>query len=187
MGQLEPRRSAPGADLLTRVVVRHESPANWEQVERVVRDAFDQATEAQLVARLRSVNGTLSLVGTVDEVVAGHVMFSPVPPHGKATAVAAFGLAPVSVAPGWQRRGIGSRLITEGLEQLRAAGTGLVVVLGDPTYYSRFGFVAAAPAGLTCKWGGEEGAFQMIELIEGSARLYQGLVEYDPVFDEFAW
>jgi putative acetyltransferase len=172
---------------LIRAVVRHESPADWDQVEQVVRAAFDQATEAQLVARLRSVNGTLSLVSTVDDVVVGHAMFSPVTPQGKPAAVAAFGLAPVSVTPAWQRHGIGSRLITAGLEQLRAAGTGLVVVLGDPSYYSRFGFVAAAPLGLTCKWGGEEGAFQAIEFIPGSAGLYKGLVEYATVFDEFAW
>jgi putative acetyltransferase len=172
---------------LIRAVVRHESPGDWEQVERVVSDAFGRAAEAHLVARLRSENGTLSLVGTIDEVVVGHAMFSPVTPYRRPAAVAARGLAPVSVAPSWQRCGIGSRLIAAGLEQLRAAGTRLVVVLGDPSYYSRFGFVAAAPLGLTCKWGGEEGAFQVLELIEGSARMYQGLVEYAPVFDEFAW
>jgi putative acetyltransferase len=155
-------------------------------VERVVRDAFGQTTEAKLVARLRSVDGVLSLVGSVEDEVVGHVMFSPVTPHGRAAAMAASGLAPVSVAPGWQRRGVGSRLITAGLQQLRAAGSGLVVVLGDPSYYSRFGFVAAAPAGLTCKWGGES-AFQLLEFIEGSARMYQGQVDYAPVFDEFAW
>src|SRR5262245_47500760 len=116
-------------------MVRHESAADWEDVERVVRDAFGQATEAQLVTRLRSIPATLSLVDTVDNAVVGHVMFSPVTPHGRSAAVAAFGLAPVAVAGGWQRRGIGFRLITAGLEALRKSGAGLVVVLGDPSYY----------------------------------------------------
>lgn len=101
-------------------------------------------------------------------------------------AVAAYGLAPVSVAPNWQNRGIGSRLITAGLEELRRSGVGLVVVLGHASYYPRFGFVAAAPLGLKCKWVGDDGTFQAIELVDGTVRAYQGIVDYSPAFDELA-
>lgn len=132
--------------------VRHESPADWERVERVVRDAFGQDAEARLVASLRSIPGALSLVATVDTVIVGHAMFTPVTARGKSPATAAYGLAPVSVAPDWQGRGIGSHLINAGLEELRRARVGLVVVLGHASYYPRLGFVAAAPLGLTCKW-----------------------------------
>jgi putative acetyltransferase len=171
--------------LTIRISVRHESLADWECVAGVVRDAFGQDAEARLVASLRSIPGVLSLVGIVDNIIVGHVMFSPVTARGKSPAAAAYGLAPVSVSTNWQKRGIGSRLIAAGLEELRRSRVGLVVVLGHTSYYPRFGFVAAAPLGLTCKWGGDDGAFQVLELVDGAVRAYQGIVDYAPTFDEF--
>ncbi len=168
------------------IVVRNESPADWTRVEEVVREAFGSIDEARLVARLRSVDGILSLVAVVDGVVVGHTMFSPIKARGSTPALAAYGLAPVAVAADYQRRGVGTALITAGLAELRRRGAGLVVVLGHPSYYPRFGFVAASPLGLDCKWGGEDGAFQVLELVTGAAAAYRGTIDYDPVFDEFA-
>jgi putative acetyltransferase len=174
-----------GYDGSMRVVVRRESPADWSRVDEIVNDAFGRGAEARLVARLRSARGVLSLVATVDDVVVAHVMGSPLRSQPAADATA-YGLAPVSVARAWQRRAIGSRLVRAGLDELRHEGVALVVVLGDPTYYARFGFVAAAPLGLTCRWGGEDGAFQALELVGGAAQAYRGIVEYDDAFDELA-
>jgi putative acetyltransferase len=68
------------------------------------------------------------------------VAFSPVTINGEA--VRWFGLGPVSVEPAMQRRGIGRALIRDGLERLRSAGAEGCVLLGDPAYYRRFGFVS---------------------------------------------
>jgi putative acetyltransferase len=169
-----------------RIEVRRESPADWSRVEEVVRDAFGQADEARLVARLRSVEGVLSLVSVVDGIVVGHVMFSPIKARVGSLSFAACGLAPIAVARDWQRRGVGSALITAGIEKLRRVGVGLIVVLGHPSYYPRFGFVAATPLGLECKWGGHDGSFQVLELVKGAASTYRGMVDYHPAFDASA-
>ena len=74
----------------------------------------------------------------------GHILFSRVTIANASAAFNGVGLAPVAVLPKFQRQGIGSKLIRDGLERCRQAGYDAVVVLGDPAYYSRFGFVRAA-------------------------------------------
>jgi putative acetyltransferase len=174
------------------IVVRHETGADWPAVEGVVRQAFGRADEARLVAALRGGGGVLSLVAVVEGRIVGQAMFSPVSLRGAertagagpTAAPPARGLAPIAVAREWQRRGVGARLVREGLTVLRREGVGVVVVLGDPGYYARFGFVAGAHHGLRCKWGGDEGAFQVLELIDGAAAGYRGMVDYPAAFDE---
>lgn len=86
---------------------------------------------------------SVSLVAEADGAVVGHVAASPVTLSGGERGW--YGLGPVSVTPAWQGRGIGSRLVRQALDVLRARGAAGCVVLGEPGYYGRFGF-AAAPA-----------------------------------------
>ena len=86
----------------------------------------------------------VSLVAEADGEVVGHVGFSPVT---SAAATRGLGLAPLAVRPGVLRRGIGGKLVVEGLAAIARSGAGFVVVLGDPRYYGRFGFGPAAPVG----------------------------------------
>ncbi len=58
----------------------------------------------------------------------------------------------MAVRPGYQRQGIGTQLVVQGLERLRERGCPFVVVIGHPEFYPRFGFGAAAAWGLTCEW-----------------------------------
>lgn len=164
------------------ISIRHETPGDHAGVRAVVREAFGRDDEANLVARLRSSAGVLSLVAHTGEAIVGHVMFSPVAVG--APDVVARGLAPVAVARAWRRRGVGARLIEHGLREVGREGVGLVVVLGDPAYYARFGFVAAAPLGLHCTYGGEDGAFQVLEMTPGAAARCHGAVHYLRAFDE---
>jgi putative acetyltransferase len=173
----------PRAD--TSVVVRHETPADRPCVAELVAAAFGQQAEARLIASLRPVANVLSLVATVADQVAGHVMLSPITARARAAQTPACGLAPLAVAPAMQRRGIGARLVEAGLTMLGDRGVGLVVVFGHREYYPRFGFAPAASLGLACKWGGEDGTFQALELIPDAARAYRGVVDYHPAFDAF--
>ena len=93
----------------------------------------------------------------------------------------AAGLAPMAVHPDLQRRGIGSRLVEEGLEACRAAGRELVVVLGHPDYYPRFGFTPAAGLGLVWEHDAPSEAFLALELVPGAAG-EGGMVSYRPEF-----
>lgn len=83
---------------------------------------------------------TVSLVAEHGGEIIGHAAFSPVEIDGKT--VDWYGLGPVAVRPDQQRQGIGIRLIEAGFEQLKALSSAGCVVLGDPGYYSRFGFKA---------------------------------------------
>lgn len=81
----------------------------------------------------------LSLVAEVDDAIMGHVTFSPVTSRDTKEHLG-YILAPLAVSPGHQKRGIASQLIKSGVERLLELGSGVLLVYGDPDFYSRFGF-----------------------------------------------
>ena len=130
-------------------LIREERPGDRDQVRRVQTAAFapHDGRVAELVDALREAltpsNG-LSLVATEAETVVGHVMFTRSLLDAPARLVDVQVLSPIGVLPERQRQGIGSMLITRGLETLNARGVPLVFLEGSPAYYGRFGFVAGA-------------------------------------------
>lgn len=162
-------------------IVRPETPADGAAVRRLNELAFGRADEARLVDRLRD-SGVLavSLVAEVEGRVAGHIAFSPVTGLGAKV----LGLAPMAVAPKWQGQGIGSRLVREGLAACRRTGAELVVVLGHPGFYPRFGFVPAAPLGIGCEYAVPADAFMVTELVPGVLAGRRGVVRFRPEFAE---
>jgi copper homeostasis protein CutC len=161
------------------LAIRAEEPHDHAAVATLLARAFSGDAEARLVDRLRGVRGTIALVAELEGRVVGHVVLSPL----RAGAPGGMGLAPLAVDAGARARGIGAALTVAAIARARDAGCALVVVLGDPEYYARFGFVAAAPLGLASRYGGEDGAFQALELRPGAADAQRGVVEYDPAFD----
>jgi putative acetyltransferase len=126
------------------LVIRDEEPRDVASITAITRAAFadhphSNDTEYLIVAALRRFGAlTISLVAEEAGRVVGHVAFSPVTisdgsPHW-------YGLGPVSVVPDKQRRGIGTALIEQGLARLRELDAAGCVVLGEPEYYTRFGF-----------------------------------------------
>ena len=98
----------------------------------------------------------------------GHVLFSPVQVDGRGfDPPIMVGLAPVAVLPEHQGRGIGAHLIREGLQACREAGYGAAVVLGEPGYYTRFGFEQASGKGLGNEYGVDD-HFMVAELRNGA-------------------
>jgi putative acetyltransferase len=173
------------ADASAPVVVRDETEADLATVRDLITAAFGQLEEARLVDQLRGQPGVLSLVAEADGAVIGHVMFSPIEGHTPGSGLHGVGLAPLAVSPDWQGRGVGSALVRHGLEACRARSLGLVVVLGDPACYARFGFVPARTMGLACKWSADTDHFMYLELEPGHAARAGGVVHYAPEFDAF--
>jgi putative acetyltransferase len=163
--------------------IREERPGDEDAIRRVHLEAFGGDVEARLVDLLRERGkGIASLVAEEDGHIVGHILFSPVTIDGTSNC-RAVGLAPVGVLPVHQRHGIGSRLIREGLSRCADAAYDLVVLVGAPVYYGRFGFHAAKPHGLDNEYGvGEE--FMVLELRKGSLEPARGLVRYAPEFAE---
>jgi putative acetyltransferase len=83
----------------------------------------------------------------------------------------------MAVLPDFQRQGIGTALVKEGVRRCREMGFDAVVVLGHPEYYPRFGFTKASTLGLTNEYEADE-AFMVLELQSGSLKEVQGLVRY---------
>lgn len=183
------------------LTIRPEAAGDEPAVHDVLTAAFDGPDEAALVDALRRRDDTFTLVAEVGGIdggkgtVVGAITFSPVagrdssaPPDEtglRAIGLRAIGLAPMAVRPDRQRQGIGSALVRAGLDACRARGIGLVVVLGHPGYYPRFGFRPAAAIGLRCRWSHDEESFMYLELQPGQARLAGGFVEYCAEFDRF--
>lgn len=161
--------------------IRDEGPADARLVLDVVSAAFGRAAEADLVAALRGADAVLvSLVAEVEDKLVGHVLVSPVVLDAGGTAA---GLAPLAVLPAWQRRGVGSALVEAALARCGAIGQPAVFVLGEPDFYRRFGFTAAALRDLRCVYPDSEDAFMIAELEPGWLAGRTGLVRYRPEFD----
>ena len=162
--------------------IRKESSADHAAVRHVNCQAFERDAEADLVDALRAESfARLSLVAELEGRVVGHVLFSDLPIVTPKGAVPALALAPVAVLPEHQRRGVGSALVRRGLEICRDEGHRVVVVLGHPTYYPRFGFSAELAERLEAPYSGP--AFMALELVPGA--LVDGKVEYPPPFSRF--
>jgi putative acetyltransferase len=133
---------------ISEAVIRAEKVSDIAAIRRVVTAAFagvihSNHKESLLVDELRNSTAlSVSMVAEYHGQIVGHVAFSPVTVDGHLCDW--YGLAPLAVLPVYQRRGIGTRLVTAGLESLRVIGAEGCVVLGEPEYYRRFGFFARA-------------------------------------------
>jgi putative acetyltransferase len=127
-------------------LIRKEVEADAASIEVVTVAAFHAAahtsrTEQFIVRALRnSGHLAVSLVADDGGEVIGHVAVSPVAVSDRSRGW--YGLGPISVTPRRQRQGIGTLLTEHALAELKALRATGCVVLGEPNYYSRFGFAA---------------------------------------------
>lgn len=135
--------------------IRPESPEDIDFLDPLLEAAFAQTDEARIVRRLRDTPDLIvSLVAESHGELIGHIMFSRAAAVSDAATAQLACLAPMAVRPDRQRKGIGSALIRRGLEMVAALKFPAAVVVGDPAYYSRFGFTAGAAAQLLCPYSG---------------------------------
>jgi len=155
--------------------IRDECPRDWKAVYQVISAAFGQPAEAELVEELRKAgDSVISLVAEEDSQVVAHVLLSKMDAPFPALA-----LAPVSVIPTRQRIGIGSALIQSAVNRARSEGWTAIFVLGDPSYYERFGFDRQAAAGFTSPYAGNH--FMMLTLLLSLAAT-AGELRHAPAF-----
>ena len=164
------------------VVIRAEQPRDQAGIRAVNTAAFPTALEADIVDALRKQAAPfLSLVAVAGDQVIGHILFTPVGVGAAPPSHRVMGLAPMAVAPQWQRQGLGGALVRAGLRACRNLDTGIVVVLGHPDYYPRFGFRSAGEFGLQFPAPGADSCFFALRL-GGDAPGPTGTVAYHPAF-----
>ena len=155
--------------------VRQEQPDDAAVVSAVHTEAFGRGDEARIVERRRQAAPFyLGLVAIDGPQVVGHILFTSVPLRGEHFSDLVLALAPMAVRPAWQRRGVGSALVREGLAACRAAGHEVVVVVGHPAFYPRFGFVSGRLLGLTAEPPMPDAAFMVAEITPGALRGRRG-------------
>ncbi len=126
------------------IIIRNESGSDVESISEITKAAFENHpyshnTEVFIIKALRAAKAlTISLVAEAGERVVGHIAFSPVSVSDGSRGW--YGLGPISVVPELQRQGIGKAMMHEGLSRLKASGAKGCVLVGDPSYYERFGF-----------------------------------------------
>jgi len=163
--------------------IRTENPEDVEAVRNINIAAFGRENEANLVDKLRGIASTFSFVAVQSDRVVGHIFFSLVAVEGKCSRnLSIQGLAPVAVLPNYQRQGIGTLLIREGLKECARSGFQAVVVLGHPDFYSRFGFIPASRKSLKCEYDVPDEAFMVLELESGALQDCSGTVKYRSEF-----
>ena len=166
-------------------LIRPEQSGDFDTVDALLLACFGREAEIRLVHRLRaSEKITSALVAEEKERILGHVVFSRIVVDGEGGEVGALALTPLAVVPAFQRLGIGSALVSAGLERSRSARHARVLVIGDPVYYARFGFVPAARFGLKCPFPVTDDSFMAIELEPGAFAGVSGAVRYGHEFDD---
>lgn len=161
-------------------MIRDAIPRDFAAIRQVVRHAFGQDDEANLVEQLREDgDALLELIKVSDIAVQGHILYSPLTIERPSGNLAAAALAPVSVLPAFQRRGLGKALIEAGNARCTALGCDAIIVLGHADYYPQFGFSAAAAESLEAPFSGPH--FMALELRPGVLKA-GGQVRYAKAF-----
>jgi len=165
------------------LIIRYEEPGDVAAIRHLLEQAFGGPDEANLVDAIRQRGAfILSLVAILGNQVVGHILFTPVTIESESLSSDAVGLGPMAVLPGYQHKGIGSQLVRSGLKECRRAGHDIVVVVGHPEYYPRFGFSPARPFRIQLDLEVPEEAFMVLELRKGALAGRAGIVRYLPEF-----
>ncbi len=120
--------------------IRRSEPDETETIVDLYKTAFPEEDLTSLVEELAISDKTISLVAVLDGQLCGNIIFSfcnLTPQTNFSSAL----LGPLAIAPSFQKQGFGTQLVRSGLKIMKSSGVEKVLVLGDPNYYSRHGFV----------------------------------------------
>jgi len=165
------------------VNIRPETDADVTTIYHVNAQGFGREKEAEFVNHLRDHHGiTLSLVAEYNGLLVGHALFSPVRIEPDGAGFNSVALAPLAILPQYQRQGIGSRLVMEGIEKIRSSGYDIIFLVGHPQYYPRFGFTQAGLRGFRCEFDVPDEAWMLLETANKDYKILERTVYFRPEF-----
>lgn len=171
------------------ITIRSERQEDFSAIYEINKQVFKGEIEPRLVEKIRRSNNfipELSLVALKDDKIVGHILFSKVKLICEKEEKEILTLAPLAVLPEFQKQGIGSFLVKEGLKICRNLNHNIVIVVGRPDYYPRFGFIQARTKGLdiSFKIPVPDEAFMVYELEKGFLDKIKGVVKLPSYFEE---
>ena len=169
------------------MIIRTETTSDYSKVFEVNYQAFrNREDEPKLVEKIRDSKqfiSELSIVAEENNEILGHILLSKAEVIEGDINHEVIVLAPIAVKPELQNMGIGSKLIQEGLKRCKNLGYGLVLLIGHPTYYPKFGFKQARQYGLELKqFNVTDEVFMVCEVIEGELDKIKGELKYPETF-----
>jgi len=174
--------SAKGKEM----ILRGERPADFDAINEINIRAFGTDAEAKLIAELRKcknyVKG-LSIVAVEEDKILGHAMFTRAFIVNRGRRFNCLALGPMAVHPEHQRKGIGKKLMEEGLERARENGYKAVFVIGHAEYYPKFGFIPASTKKIRTRFTAPDENFMILELVPNALKGIVGLAEYAREFN----
>lgn len=174
------------------ISIRQENEKDYKLSENVVEKAFKNVEHSDhkeqiLVNKLRKSDAfipELSLVAEYNEEIIGHIMLTKIFIENQENRYESLALAPLSVLPEYQNKGLGSKLISQSLKIAKELGFKSVIVLGHDKYYPRFGFKPASIWGIKAPFDVPDEAFMALELNDNSLYDVTGSVVYSKEFFE---
>jgi predicted N-acetyltransferase YhbS len=174
------------------MIIRQEKEKDLKDVFCLIEKAFkkEQFSDGQeqfLVERLRKSTAfipELSLVAEVEGEIVGHILLTKLKIKNETNEFDSLALAPVSVLPEFQGKGIGGELIMKAHSKAKELGHKSVVLLGHANYYPRFGYEQANKFGIELPFDVPKENCMVIELKENGLKGVRGMVEYPKEFNE---
>lgn len=172
--------------------IREEKQTDYDAVFKLIENAFENLTlsdhrEQFLVQKLRKSNAfipELSMVAETENKIVGHILLTKLKIKNGQDEFDSLALAPVSVLPEYQSKGIGGMLIRAAHKKARELGHKSIVLLGHEKYYPKFGYKRADNFGIELPFDVPKENCMVIELTENGLNGVNGTVEYPKEFNE---
>lgn len=166
------------------ISIRSESKEDIQKIYLIHKQAFGQENESALIDALRETSlydPKLSLLAIIDEKPVGHILFYPLTVETTNGFINTLGLVPLGVITEFQKQGVGTKLVEEGIKVAKSFGYTSVFVVGNPHYYQRFGFELVK--GITNNIHEPNDRVMFLELEKDSLKNVQGVLHYPKEFE----
>ncbi|WP_099049859.1 GNAT family N-acetyltransferase [Chryseobacterium indologenes] len=173
------------------ITIRQEEKKDHQQVFQLTEEAFREMEHSDhqeqfLVEKLRKSEAFVPELSLVAEVetgeIAGHILFTKITIEGDGQSFPSLALAPVSVKPEFQNKGVGAKLILEGHRIAKELGYESVILLGHESYYPRFGYKKTSNFGVSFPFDIPEENGMAVELVKDGLKNKKGVVKYSQEF-----
>jgi len=163
------------------ISIRPEQPDDTDEIYDLNQLVFEQDNEARLVDHVRQGQHfipELSLIATSDEKLIGYILFSHITIANGEYRHQSLGLTSMVVHPEYQKRGVGAKLITHGLQKASELGFTDVFVFGHEFYFPKFGFVPTTKWNIRPPFDVPSEVFMALELVPNALTNVSGIVEF---------